>query len=221
MGILKPPGWRKVETQGCAVALLSFFRQRRCYRSPFSGLDGFLHAECLWECVSGEDFCQGLGELAKGTAGQINPTQESLDLLKAFKGRSELILIFPAKICLQNQAGRHCPYGVGEMLGRREPADLEDELQGVGMSPRTYIRPYSEVLYGWALCYVWRLNRVGTGLFWAPGASGKVAKKARGTRQRVLVGQGYGRVNVEGRGSEIWCLRGINSAWSRCRETGL
>lgn len=25
MGILKPPGWRKVETQGCAVALLSFF----------------------------------------------------------------------------------------------------------------------------------------------------------------------------------------------------
>lgn len=137
----------------------------------------------MWECVSGEDFCQGLGELAKGAAGQINPTQDCLDLLKAFKGRSELILIFPAKICLQNQAERHRPYGVGEMLGRRDPADPEDELQGVGMSSRTYIRPYSEVLYGWALCYVWRLNHVGTdetggsGLFWAPDASGKVAKR--------------------------------------------
>lgn len=52
------------------------------------------------------------------------------------------------------QAKRHHPYGADEMLGQREPADLQDELQGVGMSPRTYIRPYSEVLYGWALCCV-------------------------------------------------------------------
>lgn len=52
----------------------------------------------MWEYVSGEDFwAGGLGEVAKGTAGQINPTQESLNLLKAFKGRSELVLIFHAK----------------------------------------------------------------------------------------------------------------------------
>lgn len=41
-----------------------------------------------------------------------------------------------------------------------------------------------------------------------------------GNRQRLFVGHGYGRVNVEGPGSAIWCLRGINSAWSRCREKG-
>lgn len=75
-----------------------------------------------------------------GTTRHINPTQESLNLLKAFKGRSELILIFHAKIRLQNQAGRHHLYGVDEMLGQRQPADLEDELQGVGMPPRTYMQ---------------------------------------------------------------------------------
>lgn len=42
----------------------------------------------------------GLGEVRKGTAGQIKPTQQSLNLLKAFKGRSELILIFHAGIRL-------------------------------------------------------------------------------------------------------------------------
>lgn len=69
------------------------------------------------------------------------------------------------------------------MLGQREPADLGDELQGVGMSPRTYIRPYHAVLYGWALCYIWRLNQIGmaetgcSGVVWSPGASGRVGKR--------------------------------------------
>lgn len=39
----------------------------------------------------------GLGEVTKGAAGQIKPTQQSLNLLKAFKGGSELILIFHAE----------------------------------------------------------------------------------------------------------------------------
>lgn len=42
----------------------------------------------------------GLGEVTKGTAGQIKPTQQSLNLLKAFRGGSELILIFHAEIRL-------------------------------------------------------------------------------------------------------------------------
>lgn len=61
----------------------------------------------MWKYVSGEDFCQGgQGEVTKGTAGQIKPTQQSLNLLKAFKGGSELILIFHAEIRLRNQAER-------------------------------------------------------------------------------------------------------------------
>lgn len=48
----------------------------------------------------------GLGEVTKGAAGQIKPTQQSLNLLKAFKGGSELILIFHAEIRLRNQAER-------------------------------------------------------------------------------------------------------------------
>lgn len=127
-----------------------------------------------------------------GTTRHINPTQESLNLLKDFKGRSELILIFHAKIRLQNQAERHHPYGADELLGRRQPADLEDELQGVGMFPRTYIRPCSGVLYGWALCYVWRLNHVGraetegSGAVLVVGTSweGNQAKGVGGTRIR-------------------------------------
>jgi len=120
--------------------------------------------------------------VAEGTAGHINPTQESLNLLKAFQGRSELILIFPAKVCLQNQAERRRPYGAEEMLDQREPAGLEDGLQGLGMSPRTYVRPHRGVLYGWALCCVWRLNLVrprlgGLGAVLALGASGRAAKR--------------------------------------------
>lgn len=42
----------------------------------------------------------GPGEVTKGAAGQIKPTQESLNLLKAFKGGSELVLIFHAEIRL-------------------------------------------------------------------------------------------------------------------------
>lgn len=34
----------------------------------------------------------------------------------------------------------------------------------------------------------------------------------------MLVGQGYGRVNVEGGGCEIWCLRGINSSLEQVQE---
>lgn len=42
----------------------------------------------------------GLEEVTKGTAGQIKPTQQSLNRLKTFRGGSELILIFHAEIRL-------------------------------------------------------------------------------------------------------------------------
>lgn len=61
------------------------------------------------------------------------------------------------------------------MLSQRELPDLEDELQVVRMSPRTYVRPYSGASYGWALCYIWRLNHAGTGLVVA--ATGRVVKR--------------------------------------------
>lgn len=66
----------------------------------------------MWGYFGGEGFCWGLGEVAKGTARRLNPMQESLNLYKAFKGRSELILMFHDKICLQNQAERHHPSGL-------------------------------------------------------------------------------------------------------------
>lgn len=53
-----------------------------------------------------------LGQVAKGTARYLKPMQESLNLHKAFKGRSELILMFHAKIRLQNQDERHHSSGL-------------------------------------------------------------------------------------------------------------
>lgn len=59
--------------------------------------------------------------MTKGTAGQIKPTQQSFNLLKAFKGGSELILIFHAEICLQNQAERwmRCSARGQQLISRR------------------------------------------------------------------------------------------------------
>lgn len=105
----------------------------------------------MWEYVSGEDCCrEGAGEVTKGTAGQIKPTQQSLNLLKAFKGGSELILVFHAEICLRNQAGRWMRCSArGEQL----TSSRGFRLWGCPLSciPACRVQPARCV---WALCCV-------------------------------------------------------------------
>lgn len=91
----------------------------------------------------------GLGEVTKGAAVQIKPTQESLNLLKAFKGGSELVLIFHAEIRLRNQAEKWMRSSArGEQLTSRRGF----RLWGCPLKLSTSL--YSGAGYVWTLCYV-------------------------------------------------------------------